>query len=217
MLTATRWIFCLLSALALVVALPDKAAAKPRKKTPSDKVQRKSSESRASKSAVRGRRAQNKGLRQRGNRSPTTTTQLAAEFIFQRGASRGPSTVGLGVDLHVSKGGYRIVTGAQLGLRQHRTLVQPHVGLESQLMSKRTFSLQSEVGLAVPIQLMSGTTAAAVAARGSLAADWHLQSSNFATPYAKLSLALGPLLTPSNRRMSLYAALQFVIGAKFHM
>ena len=139
---------------------------------------------------------------------------IAASLVLQSNVRASPSAVGFAAEYQMALSDeWGLAFGAGLGLRENRTFFQPHVSAERDLTSFGDFSLHASGGIAIPIQLMTGTAATAVALRGTGGVRWALHDRLM--PHVELVVAAGPFVTPSNEAPGLYAALQLLIGVSF--
>jgi len=146
--------------------------------------------------------------------SPEAKNAIAASLVLQGDISYGPAAIGFAVDYQrLLSERWRLTAGVGVGLRQHRTLLQPHAGADLTFLSVSQFDFHASLGVAAPIQFMSGTAAIAVAGRGLVGAQWGLF--DWLRPHAGVVVIAGPLMTPAHLRGNAYVALQMVIGSTF--
>ncbi len=140
---------------------------------------------------------------------------ISAAFVSQADLRYSPTSLGLALQARkATPYGFHLAGGMDLAFRANNTLLAPHAGAEWDVWSKQGFHLLLGGGLALPLQMMNGTTAAALALRGSAGTRWHWRWSEWALPRAELVFVTGPMLAPGNAD-GLYGAVQVVIGADY--
>ncbi|MBI3178657.1 MAG: hypothetical protein HYZ27_03295 [Deltaproteobacteria bacterium] len=143
---------------------------------------------------------------------------MAASFVAQTGIKLSPDSLGVaGEYRRPIFGTWQLNIGAEVGLHENRTLVQPYGMMQRGITSLGPVDLHWGAGIAVPLQIMSGTTASAIAVRGLFGAQWRWGVSDKVTPHAQVVLVGGPIVTPGNVAPDLYVAGQLVIGASFNL
>ena len=104
--------------------------------------------------------------------------------------------------------------GALLGLRGGRSLVEPRLMLEREMLEWGRAVFTVGFGAAAPLQWMSGTRALALAGRGTASVQWRRDG---LMPFVETATVLGLMLTPSNVRSDQYMAQQLLMGVSMPM
>jgi hypothetical protein len=143
---------------------------------------------------------------------------IAASFVSQAGFALSPQALGAGLEYQLGfSERIHFDIGADLVLHESRTLIQPEVTAQYALLRVSDFDLHAGLGIAVPLQLMTDTTAAAVALRGLFGARWDWSVTKAIRPHVQLAVVAGPFVSPDNVSPDMYAAGQLLIGASYQL
>ncbi len=152
------------------------------------------------------------------SRSASADHAVAGSLVAQAGLKLSPDSLGVaGEYQRAILGSWQLNLGLEVGFHENRTLAQPYGVMQREITSFGRVSLHGAAGLAVPLQVMSGTTATAIAVRGVFGAQWRWGVSRKVIPHAQVVLVGGPMVTPGNVSPDPYIAGQLVIGASFDM